>query len=129
MNALRLLAAGMMVCVLTASAQADDKKDKPDHAKLLIGKWEMTKAADDLPVGSVIEFTKDGKMKIVAKKDGKEETINAIYKVEGAKIEYTLKLGDKDEKKKPLTIKKISEQELLLVFQAEKQPLEFKRVK
>lgn len=29
MNTLHLLAAGMMVCVMTASAWADDKKDQP----------------------------------------------------------------------------------------------------
>lgn len=126
MNALRLLATGMMICVLAVSTQADDKKEKLDNAKLLVGKWEVTKADEDLSVGSVIEFSKDGKMKITAKNDGKKEIFNAIYKVEGDKIQFTLKLDGEDEKKDPLTIKKISDQELVLEARKRKF-FEFKR--
>ncbi|MCE9564681.1 MAG: TIGR03066 family protein [Planctomycetes bacterium] len=124
MNALRLLVTGMIVCVFPFIAQADDKKDKPDNTKLLVGKWEVTKAEKELPVGSVIEFSKDGKMKITAK----NKSVDAVYTVEGDKIEFTLKLGDRDEKKDPLTIKKLSEQELVLSVE-KGITFEFKRVK
>ena len=114
MNALRLLTVGTMVCVLTVSAKADDTKEKPDNAKLLVGKWEVTRADKELPVGAVMEFNKDGEMKITRKEHGKEESVNAVYKVEGNKLQFTLKLGQREEKKDPLTIKKISEQALVL---------------
>jgi uncharacterized protein (TIGR03066 family) len=114
MNALRLMAVGMMVGVVASGAPAHEPKDKPDNAKLLVGKWEVTNANKELPPGSVIEFGKDGKMKITRKADGKEETADAVYKVEGDKIQFTLKLGNREEKKDPVTIKKIAEQELTL---------------
>jgi uncharacterized protein (TIGR03066 family) len=115
MNAWRLLVAGMMVGILTVSAGAEEKKAKPDNAKLLVGKWEVTKCDDgELPVGSVMELTKDGKMKVTVKQGGKEQSINAMYKVEGESLQFTLKQADKEEKKDPITIKKVSDQEMIL---------------
>lgn len=75
----------------------------------------MTKADKGLPeVGTVMEFSKDGKMKIIAKDDGKERSRDGVYKVEGDSTHFTLKAGDKEVKTDPLTIKKVSEQELVL---------------
>lgn len=128
MIALRLLAVVLTVCVMTGCIQAYDQAGKPDKAKLLVGKWEVIAAKEELPVGSVIEFSKDGKMKITAKKGGKEESLNAIYKVDSDTIQFTLKLSDKDEQKDPLAIKTISERDLVLEAKGGI-TFEFKRVK
>jgi uncharacterized protein (TIGR03066 family) len=111
MTTSRLLVAGVVVLALAAGAGAEDRGDA---ARLLVGKWQTTKAHKVVPVGTVFEFSKDGKMRVNLKDGGKEESVEGICKVEGDKVQYTLKLGGKDEKKDPLTIKKISEQELVL---------------
>ena len=122
MNALRLLVAGILFCGLTVSARADDKKEKADNAMLLVGKWEVTgieRALEVggvdkkvLPVGAVIDFTKDGKMTIIVKK---EKQINATYKVDGDKIHFTIIADGKEGTKDPITIRKLSETELIVV--------------
>jgi uncharacterized protein (TIGR03066 family) len=135
MNVLRLLSIATLLSSLTVSAWADGEKDKPDNAKLIVGKWELSKVENDprgfskdFPLGSLIEFSKDGKMKVTVKKDGKEESETMLYKVEGDKIRVTQKKGDKEEELAPLTIKKIAEQEL--VWEDKKQVVfEFKRLK
>ena len=40
-----------------ATARAED-----DNVKKIVGVWELTKSAGELPVGTTIEFTKDGKL-------------------------------------------------------------------
>lgn len=128
MNAFRLIAAALLVTTMMTGALADDAKDKPDHAKLIIGKWEVTKSNKELPPGSTMEFAKEGAMKITGKRDGKERSIDAVYKVEGDQLQFTLKLADKEEKKLPLAIKKLTQDELVLG--SEKGiDFEFKRVK
>jgi uncharacterized protein (TIGR03066 family) len=125
MSAFRLLAAGLTLLVPLVSAGADVKKEKPDFAKLIVGKWEVTKADRELPVGSVVEFGKDGSAKFTVKDGEKQVTHEATYKVEDDKLLLTLKPND--EKKPPITIKKLSEKELVL--QGDKDVFEFKRVK
>src|SRR4029077_17435782 len=67
MNTLRLLAVGAIACLIGAGARAEEKID---HAKLIVGKWEVSKADEGtVPPGSIIEFTKDGKLKLSGKKD------------------------------------------------------------
>ncbi len=125
MNVLRLLVAGVMVVGLTAGARAEEKKD---NAKLLLGSWEATKAdPGTLPVGAVVEFAKDGKMKVTPKKDSKDEVHEGTYKVDGAKIAITTKMGDK-EATFTITIKKISETEMVAANE-ESKVVEFKRKK
>src|SRR5262245_2688024 len=111
MYATRMLAVGMIVCVLGAVAHADEKKDtaKKDYAKLLLGKWEATKAAEGtLPVGAVVEFTKDGKLKMTFKMGDQEVNFDATYKVEGNKFTMTMKMGDV-EMSHTITINKITD--------------------
>lgn len=109
MNVLRMLAIGAIVCLLGASARAEDKVD---YAKLIVGKWEVSKAnPGTLPEGTVIEFTKDGKLKIAAKKDDMEVSFEGTYKVEKDTFTYKLKIGD-EEKSETITITKISEKEM-----------------
>src|SRR5262245_16178586 len=114
MNALRVLMAGVIVCLLTAVAQADDKKDekketKSDNAKLIVGKWECTKADDGtLPTGTIIEFTKDGKMILTGKMGDQEFKMEGTYKIKGDKFEIGFKMGDA-EHNEDITIKKLDD--------------------
>src|SRR5262245_22424765 len=110
MNALRLLAVGAVVCLLSAGVQAEEKADL---AKLIVGKWECTKAdAGSLPVGAVVEFTKDGKMKVVVKQNDMEMTLDGTYTVEKHKFTFVLKQGDM-EHKDTITVTKITEKEMV----------------
>jgi uncharacterized protein (TIGR03066 family) len=109
MNALRLLSAGVIVCVLSLGVRADDKKD---YSKQVIGVWEVVKAdPDSLPVGAVVDMAKDGKLKVTMKEDKKEVTHEGTYKLDGDKIMVTLKMNDQ-EIKHTVTIKKISDTEM-----------------
>ena len=106
MHVSKLFLAGAVLCLVGVLGAAEDK---PDYAKLIVGKWEITKAdAGTVPTGSVVEFTKDGKMKVQFKKGGEEATIDGTYKLEKNVIAMKLKVGD-DEKSKEITITKISD--------------------
>src|SRR5262249_2833522 len=109
MNAIKWL--GVVAIVSLAGARAP-APDKGDYAKLLVGKWEVTKAdPGTVPEGTLVEFTKDGKMKITAKKDGKDTMIEGTYKVEKNTFTMTVKIGD-EEHTQTITITKISEKEM-----------------
>lgn len=108
MNALRLLGLGVALLVVTSAGRADDT----DLGKQLVGKWEVTKADEGtVPVGSLVEFTKDGKMKITAKKGDKNETIEGTYKVEKHGFTMSAKIGDM-EISHTITVTKISDKEM-----------------
>jgi uncharacterized protein (TIGR03066 family) len=108
MSAPKLLAALAVVCLAGTTARADEK----DYAKLIVGKWEVTKAdAGSVPPGAVIEFTRDGKVTISAKKDDTEIKREGTYTVDGSKVKLTLKRDDK-ERTQALTIVKASDTEL-----------------
>ena len=125
MNALRLMVAGVCAVVMVAGIRAEEKAD---NAKLLVGAWEVTKADEGaLPVGSVIEFGKDGKVSVTAKRGDKESTSEGTYTVAGDKLTVTLKHEGKDIKH-AITIKKLSD--TVYVTENEKgKTAEFKRKK
>jgi uncharacterized protein (TIGR03066 family) len=109
MNALKWLGVAAVVVLLNASARA---QDKVDYEKLLVGKWEVTKADEGtVPPGALIEFTKDGKIKASFKKGEEDVTVEGTYKVEKNTFILTMKMGD-EEKKQTITIIKISEKEM-----------------
>jgi uncharacterized protein (TIGR03066 family) len=107
MNRLFALALGGLI-VLTAgfAGAADD-----DNAKKIVGKWEVTKSGSDLPAGSTVEFTKDGKLTAVIKGDCTK--IEGTYKVEKDKLNVKLKVGDQSVDE-TVTITKLSDTELEL---------------
>jgi len=108
MKAVKFFAFAVALCLVGSLARADDK----DYAKLIVGKWEVTKAdPGTVPEGTVVQFTKDGKLKVTHKKDDKDINIEGTYKVEKNKISLNMKVGT-DEKKKTITIVKISEKEM-----------------
>lgn len=106
MSALRLLAVVAVVGLAGGAARA------ADNAKMLVGKWEVTKADEGtVPAGTMIEFTKDGKIKLTGKKEGEDVSHEGTYKVDGDTFTITMKAKDKEVTHK-ITIVKISEKEL-----------------
>jgi uncharacterized protein (TIGR03066 family) len=81
-----LLALG--VVALHGTARAEEKK-AVDKDKL-VGMWEAVKAdPGTIPVGSVVEFTKDGKSKLTVKEGDKEKIATGTYTV-GDTIQLTM---------------------------------------
>ena len=109
MSTLRWLAVAAVVCVLSGAARAEDK---PDYAKLIVGKWEISKADEGtVPVGTMVEFTADGKIKLMGKANEKDIAMEGTYKVEGDTFTFVIKEGD-NEHKDTITITKISKTEM-----------------
>ena len=130
MNAIRLLAASVVACLLTAGVRADDKKDekKADNAKLIVGKWKITKARQNgPPEGTQIEFTKDGKISITVEVNGEKRMLEGTYKLDGNKMTITREQNGQ-ENKQDVTIKKLDDTKLV-VSGAEDQESELTRQK
>jgi len=109
MKALKWMGVAAMVVVLNGCARA---ADEADVAKFLIGKWEVTKADEGtVPEGSIIEFTRDGKVKASIKKGESLEVTEGTYKVEKDTVTVTMK-KDGEEQSKKVTISKINEKEM-----------------
>lgn len=110
------------VLVLAGTSRAQD-----DNAKKIVGKWEITKAAGGAPVGSIIEFTKDGKMSAAIKIEGMEIKLEGTYKLEKDKLEVKLKTPDMTIEE-TLTIKKLTDDAMELEDK-DKKTDELKKVK
>lgn len=100
----------VIACVVGSQVRAEDKK--ADYAKLIVGKWEVTKTDADIPEGAIVEFTKDGKIKFSAKKGNDELMLDGSYKLTGDKFEMGIKIGE-EEKKQTITITKLDEKTLV----------------
>jgi uncharacterized protein (TIGR03066 family) len=124
MNTLRLLAGWVLWATLVPAveAKADISKDK------LAGVWEVVKADQGaLPVGSTVEFSKDGKAKVTHIRDGKETTVEGSYSLDGEKLTVKLK-HDEKEVEHVITVKKLTDTEFVAVNEKSK-TAEFKRKK
>ena len=107
MKAMKLLAVGVALGLLGLSAAADEKK--ADKAKLAVGTWDVTKSHDGgPPKGGVVEFTKDGKIKVSGEQDGMKMSFEGTYKIDGNKMVLTFKIGD-TEQPVDLTIDKLDD--------------------
>jgi uncharacterized protein (TIGR03066 family) len=127
MKSLRIVVVAVLVAGLFGSLRAEEKK--PDNKTLIVGVWELTKAGEGAkpPVGTTMEYTKDGKIKMTGKADGKEFVFDGTYVVEGNKLTGTMKTSDREEKG-TLTIKRLTDKELVTEDEAGR-VLEFKRKK
>jgi uncharacterized protein (TIGR03066 family) len=106
MRTLATLALGLCIVVAANTAQAQD-----DNAKKIVGIWVVEKAGGDLPVGSTIEFTKDGKLLAVVKNDGMELKLNGTYKVDKDQLTVKVMIGT-ESVEETVTIKKITDDTL-----------------
>ena len=112
MNALKWLGVAAVVVVIQRQRPAP-RTSKVDYAKLIVGKWEVTKSDEaSVPIGTLIEFTKDGKLKATIKKDGEEENVEGTYKV--VKNTFEVTLGGDGGKMQTITITKINDKEMVI---------------
>lgn len=91
------------------AGKGDDKTEHSTHDKL-VGTWEVSKG--EMPPGSTVQFTKDGKMKVTMKAGDKTVLAEGTYEVEGMSIKTTQKQGAK-EVKETLKIKSLTDKELV----------------
>ena len=102
-----ILACTLAVLTLGFSLAAEDKKDEKIDAKKLIGKWEPKEKKE-----IVIEFAKDGKLLVTMTGDGKDTKLEGTYKLEGAKLTTTVKIGEM-ERVRTRTISKLTDTEMV----------------
>jgi uncharacterized protein (TIGR03066 family) len=106
----KLLAiASVLFLGFASAAVAADKADASKEK--LVGVWEAAKG--DLPKGSTVEFTKDGKIKIEVKAEGKSHSEEGAYELDGNTIKTTHKGKDGKEVKESLKIKKLTDEQLV----------------
>jgi uncharacterized protein (TIGR03066 family) len=88
---MKLLCAAILGSTVVFASAAGVKAD--DTPKLL-GKWEVTKSGGDTPVGTIVEFSKDGKMTANVSLDGKDLKLTGTYKLDGKKLKVNLTLNE-----------------------------------
>jgi uncharacterized protein (TIGR03066 family) len=104
---MRLLGIAGLACFVLALSSAAQAQDKASNKDKIVGTWESKE-------GVLIDFAKDGKMKVSFKIDDKTIDVEGTYSVDGDKLTVNLKQGDQ-EKKDTATIKKVDDQELVTV--------------
>jgi uncharacterized protein (TIGR03066 family) len=110
---MKIALAGFFVVMFAGVAISDDKKIDAGN---LVGKWEVTKAPEDsVPKGAVIEFTKDGKLKLALEFNGKKFEMEGTYKVDGEKLQTKMKDPSGAEHEDSDTIKSLSADKAVLV--------------
>jgi uncharacterized protein (TIGR03066 family) len=100
------LAWSLCLVVLANTATAQD-----DNAKKIVGTWVVEKAGGDLPAGSTIEFTKDGKLTAVVKAEGMEIKLEGSYKLDKDQLTVKVTIGT-ETVEETVTIKKLTDDTL-----------------
>ena len=110
---LAFLAAGLLAA--SAPAALGDDKDKVSKDKL-VGTWEIVKstAAESVPPGTLVEFTKDGKLKLTVTLDEKKVKLEGTYSLDGDKLKTQITGPDGQEHSDTDTITKLTDKEMSL---------------
>jgi uncharacterized protein (TIGR03066 family) len=96
-----------------AASAADDKASNKEK---IVGTWSLVKAdsPNTPPPGTLVEFLKDGKLKITVTVGEKKLTLDGKYSVEGDTLKTTVKTPDGQESSDTDTITKLTDKELSL---------------
>jgi len=109
------------VAIAFAYASASPAADKDIDKDKIVGTWTMTKqGGKDAPFPLEIEFTKDGKIKLLGMELGS-------YKIDGNKITLTAKKKDGKDDTDTNTIKELTAQKMVLYDEKKKEEVEFKK--
>jgi uncharacterized protein (TIGR03066 family) len=109
-KSLLALAACLVFC---SFVQADEKKDAEKATKdKLVGMWVATKG--DIPEGATLEFSKEGKLKLVVTVDGKATANDATFEADGDTLTVAHKASDGKDVKEKVKIKKLTDKELVM---------------
>jgi uncharacterized protein (TIGR03066 family) len=106
MRAFCTVVLGIVMIAGSGMARAQD-----DNGKKIVGIWEVVKSASNLPVGSTVEFTKDGKLNAVLKESPNEIKLDGTYKIEKDKLTVKIKIGETSEEE-VVTVKKLTDEAL-----------------
>ncbi|MDB5312768.1 MAG: hypothetical protein JWO38_6970 [Gemmataceae bacterium] len=98
--------------VMVGLAGAAPAPEADDNAKKIVGKWEVSKSGSDIPAGSTIEFSKDGKLSVLIK-EKEDVKIEGTFKVEKEKLTVKLKVADQT-LEETVTIQKLTDDALEL---------------
>jgi uncharacterized protein (TIGR03066 family) len=112
------LVIGLAGCGPTSTTKPSPSTTKPEpkeasNQEKILGTWEVTQSKG-APPGATVEFTKDGKMKVNYKQDGKEQSMEAMYSVDGNKITSKIKLPGGKEEEDTATIEKLTDTEMAI---------------
>jgi uncharacterized protein (TIGR03066 family) len=116
MSALRFALLTSLVLVIGTAASAREEKAKIDKTKI-VGTWKLIKTdskttpADGLDLK--IELTKDGKMTLTMKVDGKTRKASGVYTVKGDQWTSVLKTESGKELKETVTITVLTDKKLV----------------
>jgi uncharacterized protein (TIGR03066 family) len=102
----------VLALAIPTGVAANDKKTD-DFPKLILGKWEITKAGGAAPAGTTLEFAKDKKVTMVLKEDDANTKVDGTYTIEKDKITLKFKFGDTDAEE-DLTITKLTDEAMEL---------------
>jgi uncharacterized protein (TIGR03066 family) len=95
--------ANLLIGLMLLSPVASPVDDKIDGA-LLVGKWTPEKKPENVDK-IVIEYLKDGKIKVELMVQGMEITGEGTYKLEGNKLSIDLYLGGQPQKQTRKVVK------------------------
>jgi len=111
---LACFAAGLVGYAASSGGAAD--KDKASNKEKIVGTWALVKAdsPNTPPPGTLVEFMKDGKLKITVTVGEKKLTLEGKYSVEGDTLKTTVKSPDGQESSDTDTITKLTDKELSL---------------
>jgi uncharacterized protein (TIGR03066 family) len=108
MKTLCAVVLGVCAIVFVNTARADD-----DNAKKILGVWVLEKSGNDLPEGSTIEFTNDGKLKAILKDKSGDLNLTGIYKITRDKLAFKVTHVDSNTNhEETVTIKKLTDKVL-----------------
>jgi uncharacterized protein (TIGR03066 family) len=109
MSAVRLLLAGLVLAVAGSNANA---QEKTDWAKMIVGKWEVTKGdMSTVQEGSIFTFDAAGNLTLNLVFGKQKTTFQATWKIEGDTLTTQVKGSPPPGRKQ--TLKKISDKELV----------------
>ena len=115
----RFVTAVAAVVLIAGVVSAQD--NKVDPAKL-VGKWEVTKSEVPNLKGSAVEFTKDGKLTVMAVIEGMKVEFVGTYSVDGDQLKVTLKPKDGGKENTDTdTIKSLADDKIVLVDKDKKE--------
>ena len=120
----------VVLCAAVAVAAPVPQDKEKSTAEKLIGKWKLTATGVNWPEGAsaTVEYTKDNKMIITITINDNEIVMKGTYKLDKDKIDYKVTMPDGGEKTEILTIKKLTEEELVTTDPDDIKE-EFKRMK
>jgi uncharacterized protein (TIGR03066 family) len=103
--------------VATLRGGPEDEKKRKGNREKLIGVWEFVNPKE-LPRGSTLEFTNDGKLKLTYQPDPEKErdkytVIPGTYKVEKGMINVSMPGADGKDQKQTLKIIELTESTLV----------------